>query len=527
MVYLMGIATMAGLLLGPTASAEGPLTCSQQACEGERCWSVTVPCGWPCGEIDELSVRAKSGALSPDELTCIDGAWSASSSTDARQPFHQLLVSNAAASADWDGWRQLAIRQLEVAGAQPLVCADRSLLRARASAGQLSPSEIGCLENAAKMSQQDLERTDASRMLIGNARRRFDRGTWHELVHEHLRSVDPHDLTVAFDYQGVLTVSDPVVADNVRAWADAELPLSRGGTDTRGLYVIRGMADLAGLDQAESRAERSGTGIALAQWETAKRDVAARTAEWLDYERGWGADPSMALGACLITEGNCCDRPDMADHPSCFWRGYRSSDSPLDDRVLACTGGVDPQQLALVGRLEQSERSCLGGALATADQDLGVREHLSRILLTDAWASADHDRWQRTAELHLSMVSPNDPFVAYEYARFLSRGGDADPVQLLELTRLAMNHPRMRGSPDAPRKLYELHRIRTFAGYAQWEDAVSMRNSSPSFQTRRYAEQMRARASEFATAWSRYAGQTDMDSAEAKLLCEAAGGDCR
>ncbi len=527
MLRTMSIVGLAVSLLGtaPALAQSEPL-CSKQVCESEgHCYSVASPCDWPCGDFGELALRADRGALSARELACVDTAFDLVSSTAARDPFHTLLVANAAGRADWAEWRRLSIRYLEVAGAPAIVCEDRDRMMRRAAVGQLSPAEIACLETTRGASLSNDDRRVSSKLLIANASRHFDRATWHQIVHEHLRQVDAHDLDVAFDYQRGLMRSPDGVVDGLLDWVQTELPRSAGGSDTRGLYVIRGMVDLARIDRAARDVDRERTGSASADYELARAEAGQRMAEWLDFDRGLGIEPSTSLGACLATgAAGCCSRDGLHDHPSCHWQGYDPADAPLSARSRACTGD-DPQPAALLGQLTVENRGCLAVQMAVTGVP-AERKHLSRVLMTDAWSGGDAHRWADLAQSHLRHVDPRDGSVAYELASWMMQQDEPDTARVLQLAELALNTPQVRTGPNGSRKIEDLHRLRSHASASLWSDAERVRESNPRVETRRYAELLRERAAKHAAAWVRVSEQLELDADEARLLCQAAGGEC-
>ena len=453
---------LTSLLLGPSALAGTTAeTCPSERCDASGCTVVDAPCGWPCGDLSKLEVRASSGTLSEAERRCVAGAWETVSSTERRAPFHEVLAADAAARGDWAAWDRYTTQHLEVTSAPEVLCSDLEALESRAEAGWLGADEVSCLEQRRRSSVVPQERMQASRLLVENAEHRFDRDTWHALVLHHFVAVAPDDRWLASDVASSLTAQE---AREVSATATELLAQDAGS----GAVTLRAAADLSRLASA-GPAERESIAAVHLQAAT------------------FGVGVDWSVGVCAAAAGaeRCCVEQ-LADHPACAV----ASGGSEPRAALRCAGEAATPR-AMLGMLSADERSCLGTAMVLAG-GLPDQRALSALLRADAWAAGDLARWEQLSELHLEWVDPTDPDVSLALARHRSNSGGTTQ-QILGLVDAALQGSQRWSTVDRARREAELHTLRVDALTREWHEARAMASLHPTVAKTSFAEQQRQR----------------------------------
>jgi len=295
---------------------------------------------------------------------------------------------------------------------------------------------------------------------------------------------------------GQQTISSNLVADTTGAPAPADLRV--GWFDLRDLPSFSPFPDLSTY-----------TGSPIATAPPAPRAPEPPRSE--DAPPGPTPDPVQDDGDLVQRDDDRPPAPDdrpplppKADEPDC---GSPRSLEPM----------------ALLGRLSPAQRGCLESGIVASNRPTH-QDHLSRILIANAWAAGDREEWERLARRHLDEIDRSDPDLAYKYAVHLSRKGPGSADAVLRWADTALENKTVWTGRVYTIRVNALLKLRAQAAHTTWRAAEDRYGEAPTDASQAARERARNRAKVIAREWYDYATSAGTNAAAARELCLSAAG---
>ncbi len=188
-----------------------------------------------------------------------------------------------------------------------------------------------------------------------------------------------------------------------------------------------------------------------------------------------------------------------------------------------CSNLMRLEPAAMMGKLKEGEINCLEDALRDAEKQTYKRK-LSLVLMADAWAKGDKQRWDAVASRHLEEIDRSDPDLCYKYALYMSKKGSGKAESAIRWADVALeNRTRWKGDTHVAR-VYSLYRLKAKASMRQWLELEDNYASDQSDELREQVDDARNRTKTMSREWLEYARSSGKDSTVAKQMCEQAAG---
>jgi hypothetical protein len=168
------------------------------------------------------------------------------------------------------------------------------------------------------------------------------------------------------------------------------------------------------------------------------------------------------------------------------------------------------EPLALLGRLTVT--GCLEERLPEVEQT--EKRQISALLLVDAWARKDWERWEALVERHLDEIDQSDPDLCYKYALYLSRQGPERAEGALRWAGVALENRTVWTGETYQSRVFSLYKLRAAAAQSLWAAA----------EDREEVERLRALTKVTAREWYEYALSAGKPAEQALELCRSAAG---
>ncbi len=229
------------------------------------------------------------------------------------------------------------------------------------------------------------------------------------------------------------------------------------------------------------------------------------------------------VGTPLVVRGRRRNVPTAGAEPGL--QIIRGTQATTFDPAQETTMVIDPElcsdltaleSMAMLGRLSWEAQSCLESRLRTApDVD---RERISGLLMADAWASGDKERWGELARRHLDEVSDDDTDVLYKYAIHLGRQGPERSEEAIHWADRALARRDLWSTNTHLSRSNALYKTRAAAAERLWRRA-EMNLDGPA------SSRWRAATGRYAREWNTFAAVAGKDSGKALKLCVSATGN--
>jgi hypothetical protein len=194
------------------------------------------------------------------------------------------------------------------------------------------------------------------------------------------------------------------------------------------------------------------------------------------------------------------------------------SDEPAD-----CTNlrRLEPQ--AMLGRLSPAQQTCLEGQLSSASKQTD-KDKISRVLMSNAWASNDKKEWEKLVKRHLDEIDRSDPDLCYKYAMHLSRKGVGAANAVIRWSDVALENKTVWTGETYTNRVYNLLKMRAVAAQAIWQNEESKYREAASESGRVARDNARNRTKVLAREWYEYAKVSGKSPDQARALCMTAAG---
>ncbi len=188
-----------------------------------------------------------------------------------------------------------------------------------------------------------------------------------------------------------------------------------------------------------------------------------------------------------------------------------------------CNNVLKLEPAAMMGKLTDGEINCLEDSVRDADRQTYKRK-LSLILMADAWAKGDKQRWDAVVARHLEEIDRSDPDLCYKYALYLSKKGARWAPDAIRWADVALeNRTRWKGDTHVAR-VYSLYRLKARASQKQWVQLETDFATEQTDELREQVDDARNQTKTLAREWLEYARSSGKDATVAQQMCEQAAG---
>ncbi len=192
----------------------------------------------------------------------------------------------------------------------------------------------------------------------------------------------------------------------------------------------------------------------------------------------------------------------------------------LDD---SCDDLLKLQDMALTGILRDGQIACLEERVAK-DKKMTDKDKVSRVLLVNAEAKKDLERWEQLITRHLEQIDQSDPDLCFKYTIYLSKKGSDNASEVIIWASRALERKDRWTGRLYEKKVYALHRLRSDAATYLWNQAEQVYLEERSARAEDRAERARGKAKEFSRAWLDYARASDQEADTPLRMCLSAAG---
>lgn len=194
---------------------------------------------------------------------------------------------------------------------------------------------------------------------------------------------------------------------------------------------------------------------------------------------------------------------------------------PVEDADCSNLKRLEP--MAMLGRLSDGQKKCLETELGAAARQTD-KDKLSRVLMTDAWASNDRKQWEKLVKRHLDEIDRSDPDLCYKYAVHLSRKGAGSANAVIRWADVALENKTVWTGDTYTNRVFALLRLRAAAAQALWQAAENAFKNDATDANRSNRDNSRNRTKVLSREWYEYAKSAGKPADQARALCMAAAG---
>ena len=198
--------------------------------------------------------------------------------------------------------------------------------------------------------------------------------------------------------------------------------------------------------------------------------------------------------------------------------------SELMAATAKCGDLVSLEPAAMMGKLKDTEIRCLDDAIRGAEKQT-VKDKISRVLMSDAWAKGDQHRWEGIVRKHLNEIDRSDPDLCYKFAKYLSEKGPEHAEETMHWADVALENRTQWTGDTFVSRVYALYKLRALASSKNWQALESKYVAGPSDELLKQKDRARADAKTLAREWLEYAKQSGKDPTMAMQLCVSAAGN--
>ncbi|MBN2799428.1 MAG: hypothetical protein JXX28_09800 [Deltaproteobacteria bacterium] len=198
--------------------------------------------------------------------------------------------------------------------------------------------------------------------------------------------------------------------------------------------------------------------------------------------------------------------------------------SELMQATAQCGDLVKLEPSAMMGRLKDGEIRCLDKTLKELDRQTYM-DKVSRVLMADAWAKGNMERWEVIVRRHLNEIDQSDPDLCYKFAKHLvSQDSLESSDEAIKWADVALeNRSRWEGDVHV-RRVYTLYKIKALAAQSRWLVYESKYLAAPSEELMSARQSARDDMKTMSREWLEYARSAGADDTLAYQLCVSAAG---
>ncbi len=195
----------------------------------------------------------------------------------------------------------------------------------------------------------------------------------------------------------------------------------------------------------------------------------------------------------------------------------RAATEPCGD-LLA----IEP--LAMMGKLKDPQVRCLDDSLGNAEKQT-VKDKISRVLMTDAYAKGDLHRWEAVAKRHFETIDRSDPDLCYKYALHLLNNSPADRMdEAMRWADVSLENRAVWSGDLFVQRVYSLYKLKALAAQKKWNWMEEEHVRAPTDSLSVGKEEARNLTKTYSREWLEYARQAGKDTTLATQMCMSAAG---
>lgn len=224
------------------------------------------------------------------------------------------------------------------------------------------------------------------------------------------------------------------------------------------------------------------------------------------------------------------------DAPAFVDLSMMADDDDLDDLMgseLTVAVDEDCGQLrklepkAMMGKLTDPEIRCLDRSLRESDKQT-YKDKVSRVLMADAYAKKNNDRWEAVVRRHLNDIDRSDPDLCYKFAAFMAKRvvnkGPEAADEVMKWADVALENKQVWTGDTYVKRVSSLYKIKAIAAYQKWEWLEDRFKKEPTAETSKEREEARNEAKNLAREWLAYNKDAGLDQSDAYNRCVSAAG---
>lgn len=182
---------------------------------------------------------------------------------------------------------------------------------------------------------------------------------------------------------------------------------------------------------------------------------------------------------------------------------------------------------SMMGKLSDPEIRCLDKSLRESDTQT-YKDKVSRVLMADAYAKQNNDRWETIVRRHLNEIDRSDPDLCYKFSTFMfkkvaTKGPDAAD-EVMKWADVALENKQVWQGDQYVNRVSRLYKVKALAAFKKWEWLENEYNEKPGEQVGKDREVARNEAKNLAREWLAYAAEAGLDQQEPNDLCVSAAG---
>lgn len=182
---------------------------------------------------------------------------------------------------------------------------------------------------------------------------------------------------------------------------------------------------------------------------------------------------------------------------------------------------------AMMGKLSDPEIRCLDRTLREAEKQT-FKDKLSRVLMADAYAKKNDDRWETIVRRHLNDIDRSDPDLCYKFATFMlkrvpKKGPDAAD-EVMKWADIALENKQQWTGDTYVKRVSTLYRVKATAAFKKWEWLETEFKEEPTDELSKEKENARNEAKNLAREWLAYSKEAGVDGSLANQMCVSAAG---
>ncbi len=195
----------------------------------------------------------------------------------------------------------------------------------------------------------------------------------------------------------------------------------------------------------------------------------------------------------------------------------RSAVEPCGDLMA-----LEPQ--AMLGKLKEPGIRCLEDSLRTAQKQT-VKDKISRVLMADAYAKGEPERWEVMAKRHLETIDRSDPDLCYKYALSVFNTAPADKMdEALRWADVALENRSIWSGDVFVQRVFSLYKLKAMAAQKKWAWLEAEFVRAPTEANNAAKEEARNQTKTLSREWLEYARSASKDTTLALQMCMSAAG---
>lgn len=197
--------------------------------------------------------------------------------------------------------------------------------------------------------------------------------------------------------------------------------------------------------------------------------------------------------------------------------------SELMVATARCGDLITLEPAAMMGKLKDPEIRCLDEQLRAAEKQT-VKDKISRVLMSDAWAKGDAHRWESIVRRHLNEIDQSDADLCFKFAKYLSDKGPEYADETMRWAENALDNRSVWVGDTHISRVTSLYKIRAVAAAQKWQYLEEKYAREPSEGLAGERDVARSGAKTLSREWLEYAKSAGKDTTTAMQLCVSAAG---